>query len=86
MDLESHQEEVITFTKASCKSKGLKKYKCNYCLQNFEEEIGIQQHDFILKQINSKTEGTCKDCGKKFSLLRRLNLVFGLKKKMKKDF
>ena len=86
MDLESHQEEVITFTKASCKSKGLKKYKCNYCLQNFEEEIGIQQHDFILKQINSKIEGTCKDCGKKIQFTPPTEFSLWFKKEDEKGF
>ena len=69
--LESHEEQILSFTKANCKTKGRKKYKCCYCLQNFDEEIDIQPHDYIYKKINksSKTEGTCKDCGKKIEFI-----------------
>ena len=63
---EPHDEEIISLTKANCKVKGRKKYKCCYCCQTFDEEIGIQPHDYSLKHINSsQTEGTCKDCSKK---------------------
>ena len=63
---EPHDEEIISLTKANCKVKGRKKYKCCYCCQTIDEEIGIQPHDYTLKHINSsQTEGTCKDCGKK---------------------
>ena len=65
-ELLSHEEEIISLSKANCKIKGRKKYKCCYCCQTIDEEIGIQPHDYSLKHINSsQTEGTCKDCGKK---------------------
>ena len=61
-----HDEEIISLSKANCKTKGRKKFKCCYCCQTFDEEIGIQPHDYSLNHINSsQTEGTCKDCGKK---------------------
>ena len=65
--LEPHKEQILSFTKATCKTKGRKKYECSFCSQTFDEEIEIQPHDYILQKINksSKTEGTCKDCGKK---------------------
>ena len=71
LDLESHEEKITSFKKANCKTKGRKKYKCCYCLQNFDEEIDIQPHDYIFEKIknSSKTEGTCKDCGKKIQFI-----------------
>ena len=65
-ELKPHDEEIISLSKANCKVKGRKKFKCCYCCQTIEEEIGIQPHDYSLVQINSyQTEGTCKDCDKK---------------------
>ena len=61
-----HDEEIISISKANCKIKGKKKFKCCYCCQIIEEEIGFQPHDYSCKKINnSQSEGTCKDCGKK---------------------
>ena len=80
LDLEPHKEEIISFTKANCKTKGRKKYKCCYCNQTFDKEIGIQPHDYTFREIenSSKTEGICKDCGKKiqFTPPTKVNLWF----------
>ena len=65
-ELLPHDEEIISLSKANCKIKGRKKFRCCYCCQTFDEEIGIQPHDYSLIHINNyQTEGTCKDCGKK---------------------
>ena len=64
-ELKPHDEEIIFVSEANCKIKGRKKFKCYYCCQTINEEIGIQPHDYSLAQINSyQTEGTCNDCSK----------------------
>ena len=80
--LKPHEEKILSFTKANCKTKGRKKSKCCFCLQNFDEEIDIQPHDYIFKKIknSSETEGTCKDCGKKIEFTPPTNFRLWFKK------
>ena len=69
LELEPHDEEVISYTKANCLKKGRKVFDCLTCCQKFDNEIGLQPHDYTFKTISSyKCEGTCKDCNKKINI------------------
>ena len=67
---------------------GIIKYKCSFCYQVFDEEIGIQPHDYTLKRIPniSKTEGTCKDCGKKIQFTPPTKFSLWFKRKEDKNY
>ena len=69
LELESHDEEVSSYSKANCLKKGRKVFECITWDQKFDIEIGIQPHDYTFKSIEkSKAEGMCKDCNKKIQI------------------
>ena len=84
--LEPHQEQIISYTRATCQTKGRKRYKCSFCLQIFDEEIDIQPHDYILREMydSSKTEGTCRDCFKKIQFYPPTSFKLWYKKENEK--
>ena len=69
LELEPHDEEVKSYTKANCLKKGRKVFECLTCCQKFDNEIGIQPHDYTFKSISAyKSQGTCKDCNKTITI------------------
>ena len=69
LELEPHDEDVKSYDKANCLKKGRKVFECLTCCQHFDNEIGIQPHDYTFRNISTyKVEGTCKDCNKKINI------------------
>ena len=69
LELEPHDEDVKSYDKANCLKKGRKVFECLTCCQQFDNEIGIQPHDYTFRNISTyKVEGTCKDCNKKINI------------------
>ena len=68
--LSKHEEEIISYT-GNCKTKGKKVFKCLDCLQQIEEVVPIQPHNYTILEIigSDKKEGICKDCNKVSRLL-----------------